>query len=162
MGERIEVDRACPITHPQALLTRCLESGVVPLALRTQSVGSFEIETGAVNGKPVVSGDSFVFGAAPVLPIVPVFVVTGTFAISGLAEGTAKFLPQTAISIGSSSVLRHSEARIADRIAKGELLRGFCIARVERNHSLPFVNVFHQIIDRLRIVARIPKEGTFP
>lgn len=62
-------------------------------ALGSQGVSSLEIETTAVNGKPIVCGDSLVFGAAPVfLPIVPVLVAARTSAGFGLAEGTAEFL----------------------------------------------------------------------
>lgn len=162
MGQGIEVGRTCPITDPQAFLAGCFESGVISLALGAQGVGSLEIGTGTVNGKPVVSGDGFVFGAASVfLSIVPIFVVAGTFTGLGLAKGAAEFLAGAPV-IGRFSVLVHGEARIADRIANGEFLRIFCIARVERNHSIPFVNVFHQMIDRIRIVTFIPKEGTFP
>lgn len=51
-----------------------LEAGIISFAFRSQGIGSLEGEIRLVNGKPVVSGDRLVFGAASVfLSVVPVF-----------------------------------------------------------------------------------------
>ena len=57
VGQRVEVRRACAAAHPQPFLTCGFEAGIVALALCTQGVSPFKIETAAVNGKPVVIGN---------------------------------------------------------------------------------------------------------
>ena len=65
------------------------------------------------------------------------------------------------MSIGSFSILVHSETRVADRIAGSrEFLRVFCIAQIERNYGFSIVNVFHHIIDRFHVIALIAQEST--
>ena len=116
MSQRIEVCRAGAAAHPQPFLTCGFEAGIVALALCTQGVSPFKIETAAVNGKPVVIGNGPVFRAAPAfLPIVPVLVVAGTFAGFGLTERAAVFLPGTII-VGGLAILVHGEPGLADRI----------------------------------------------
>ena len=63
VGQCIEVCRAVSVTHPQAFLTCGFEAGIVALALCTQGVSPFKIETATVNGKPVVIGNGFIFRA---------------------------------------------------------------------------------------------------
>ena len=73
-----------------------LKSRVIAFAFGAQRIGALEMRAFPVNGAPVVIWDRLVFCAASVfLAIVPVFVVAvaGTFAVSGLAKGTAKLLP---------------------------------------------------------------------
>ena len=122
MSQRVEVRRACAAAHPQPFLTCGFEAGIVALALCTQGVSPFKIETAAVNGKPVVIGNGPVFRAAPAfLPIVPVLVVAGTFAGFGLTERAAVFLPGTII-VGGLAILVHGEPGRADRIASRKCL----------------------------------------
>ena len=116
MSQRVEVRRACAAAHPQPFLTCGFEAGIVALALCTQGVSLFKIETAAVNGKSIIVWNGLVFRAAPVfLPIVPVFVVTGANAGLGLAERAAVFLAGTPI-VGGFAVLVHGEPGLADRI----------------------------------------------
>ena len=116
MSQRIEVCRAVSATHPQPFLTCGFEAGIVALALCTQGVSPFKIETAAVNGKSVVIGNGLVFRAAPVfLAVIPVLVVAGAFAGFGLAEGAAEFLPGKPI-VGGLAILVHSQPGRADRI----------------------------------------------
>ena len=116
MSQCVEVRRACAIAHPQPFLTCGFEAGIVTLTLRPQGVSPLEIETAAVNGKPVVIGNGLVFRAAPVfLPVVPILVAAGTCARFGLTEGAAVFLAGTPI-VGGFSVLVHSQPGLADRI----------------------------------------------
>ena len=122
MSQRIEVCRAVSATHPQPFLTCGFEAGIVALALCTQGVSPFKIETAAVNGKSVVIGNGLVFRAAPVfLAVVPVLVVAGTFAGFGLTERAAVFLPGTII-VGGLAILVHGEPGRADRIASRKCL----------------------------------------
>ena len=73
MSQCVEVRRACAIAHPQPFLTCGFEAGIIPLTLRPQGVSPFKVEAAAVNGKPVVIGNGFIFRAAPVfLPVIPV------------------------------------------------------------------------------------------
>ena len=116
MSQCVEVRRACAIAHPQPFLTCGFEAGIVTLTLRPQGVSPLEIETAAVNGKPVVIGNGLVFRAAPVfLPVIPVLVAAGANTGLGLAEGAAVFLPGTPI-VGGFAVLVHGEPGLADRI----------------------------------------------
>ena len=88
MSQCVEVRRACAIAHPQPFLTCGFEAGIVTLTLRPQGVSPLEIETAAVNGKPVVIGNGLVFRAAPVfLPVVPILVA--------LILGMSKTSPKT-------------------------------------------------------------------
>lgn len=122
VGQRVEVRRACAAAHPQPFLTCGFEAGIVALALCTQGVSPFKIETAAVNGKSVVIGNGLVFRAAPVfLAVVPVLVVAGTFAGFGLTERAAVFLPGTII-VGGLAILVHGEPGRADRIASRKCL----------------------------------------
>ena len=108
MSQRIEVRRACAVTHPQPFLTCGFEARIVALTFRPQGVSSFKVETAAVNGKSVVIGNGFIFRAAPVfLAVVPVFVVTRANTGLGLAEGAAVFLPCTIIA-GGLAILVHA------------------------------------------------------
>ena len=116
MSQRIEVRRACAVTHPQPFLTCGFEARIVTLALCTQGVCSLETEAATVNGKSVVIGNGFIFRAAPVfLPIVPILVVTRANTGLGLAERAAEFLPGTPI-VGGLAILVHSQPGRADRI----------------------------------------------
>ena len=142
MSQRVEVRRACAAAHPQPFLTCGFEAGIVALALCTQGVSPFKIETAAVNGKPVVIGNGPVFRAAPVfLPIVPVFVVTRANTGLGLAERAAVFLAGTPI-VGGFSVLVHSQPGRADRIASRKRFRGFRAAWIEGDKRLALIDRF--------------------
>lgn len=93
MSQRIQVGGAGGVTDPKALLPGRLKTRVVALAFGAQRIGALEMRAFPVNGEPIVIWDRLVFCAASVfLAIVPVFVVGGTFAVSGLAKGTAKLL----------------------------------------------------------------------
>ena len=117
MSQRIEVCRAGSIAPPQPFLTCGFEARIVTLALCTQGVSPFEMETAAVNGKSVVIGNGFIFRAAPVfLAVVPVFVVAGANTGLGLAERAAVFLACTPI-VGGFAVLVHSKPCFADRVS---------------------------------------------
>ncbi len=86
--------------------------------VNTPAISTLETRAFPVNGKPVVGGYRLVLCAAPVfLAIVPVFMVAGAGIGFGLAERAAKLLAQTLVAIGCLSILVHSQARIADRIA---------------------------------------------
>ena len=118
MSQRVEVRRACAAAHPQPFLTCGFEAGIVALALCTQGVSPFKVETAAVNGKPVVIGNGLIFRAASVfLPVVPILVVAGTFAGFGLAEGAAVFLAGTPV-VCCFSILVHSQSSITDQVAR--------------------------------------------
>ena len=98
VGQRIEVRRACAVTHPQPFLNCGFEAGIVSFALCTQGVSPFKIETAAANGKPVVIGNGPVFRAAPVfLAVVPILVAARANTSLGLVERTTVFLPGTPI-----------------------------------------------------------------
>ena len=161
MSQRVEVRRACAAAHPQPFLTCGFEAGIVALALCTQGVSPFKVETAAVNGKPVVIGNGLIFRAASVfLPVVPILVVAGTFAGFGLAEGAAVFLAGTPI-VGRFAVLVHGEPGLADRITGRKRFRGFRAAWIERDKSLALIDRFYGIVDAFHIVALVGKEGAF-
>ena len=161
MGQRIEVRRACAVTHPQPFLTCGFEARIVTLALCTQGVCSLETEAAAVNRKSVIVWNGLVFRAAPVLlSVVPVFVVAGANTGLGLAERAAEFLPGTMI-VGSFAILVHGEACLADRIADRKRFRGFCTAWIERDKSLALIDRFYGVVDAFHIVALVGKEGAF-
>ena len=116
MSQCVEVRRACAVAHPQPFLTCGFEAGIVTLTLRPQGVSPLEIETAAVNGKPVVIGNGLVFRAAPILlAVVPILVVAGANTGLGLAERAAVFLAGTPI-VGGFAVLVHGEPGLADWI----------------------------------------------
>lgn len=116
MGQRIEVRRACAVTHPQPFLTCGFEAGIVSFALCPQGVSPFKIETAAVNGKSVIVWNGLVFRAASVLlAVVPILVAARANTSLGLAERTAVFLPGTPI-VGRFAVLVHGKPGRADRI----------------------------------------------
>lgn len=58
------------------------------------------------------------------------------------------------------SVLVHGKARITNRVAGRQLLRGLRIALVQRDNSFSLINILHQIVDRFRIIALVAQEGT--
>ena len=161
MSQCVEIRRACAVAHPQPLLTRGFEAGIVTLTLCTQGASPFKIETAAVNGKPIVIGNGLIFCASPVfLPVVPVFVVTRANTGFGLAERTAVFLAGTPL-VGRLSVLMHSQPDLTDRITGRKRFRGFRTASIEGNKSLALIDRFYRIVDAFRIVALVGKEGTF-
>ena len=109
MGQRIEVCRACAVTHPQPFLSRRLKAGIVTLTLCTQGIDTLKTQAFPVNGKSVVIGNGLAFRAAPVfLAVVPVLVVAGANTSLRLAEGAAVFLAGTPI-IGGLAILVHSQ-----------------------------------------------------
>ena len=161
MSQRIEVCRAGSIAHPQPFLTCGFETGIVTLTLCTQGVSPLEIETAAVNGKPVVIGNGFIFRAAPVfLPVIPVFVVTRANTSLGLAERAAVFLAGTPI-VGGFAILVHSQPGRADRITGRKRFQGFRAAWIEGGKSLALIDRFYGIVDAFHIVALVGKEGAF-
>lgn len=161
MSQRIEVCRAGSIAHPQPFLTCGFEARIVTLALCTQGVSPFEMETAAINGKSVIVWNGLIFRAAPVfLPIVPVFVVAGANTNLRLAEGAAVFLAGTPI-VGGFAVLVHSQPGRADWITDRNRFRGFRAAWIEGNKSLALIDRFHGVVDAFHIVALVGKEGAF-
>ena len=161
VGQRIEVCRAVSIAHPQLFLTCGFEARIVTLALCTQGVSPFKIETAAVNGKPVVIGNGLVFRAAPVLlAVVPILVAARANTSLRLAERTAVFLPGTPI-VGRFAVLVHGEPGLADRITGRKRFQGFRAAWIEGNKSLALIDCFYGIVDAFHIVALVGKEGAF-
>ena len=122
MSQCVEVRRADAVAHPRPFLTCGFEAGIVTLTLRPQGIRPLEIETAAVNGKPVVIGNGLIFRTAPVfLAVVPVFVAAGANAGFGLAEGAAEFLPGTII-VGGLAILVHSQSGLTDRITSRKCL----------------------------------------
>ena len=161
MGQRIEVRRACAVTHPQPFLTCGFEAGIIPLTLRPQGVSPFKIETTAVNGKPVVIGNGLVFRAAPVLlAVVPILVATRANTGFGLAKRTAVFLAGTPI-VGRFAILVHSQPSCADRIAGRKRFQNLRAAWIEGDKRLALIDRFHGIVDAFHIVALVGKEGAF-
>lgn len=161
MSQRIEVCRAGSIAHPQPFLTCGFEARIVTLALCTQGVSPFEMETAAVNGKSVIVWNGLIFRAAPVfLPIVPVFVVAGANTSLRLAEGAAVFLAGTPI-VGGLAVLVHSQPGRADWITDRNRFRGFRAAWIEGDKCLALVDCFYRIVDAFRVIALVGKEGAF-
>ena len=161
MSQRIEVCRAGSIAHPQPFLTCGFEARIVTLALCTQGVSPFEMETAAINGKSVIVWNGLIFRAAPFfLPIVPVFVVAGANTNLRLAEGAAVFLAGTPI-VGGFAVLVHSQPGRADWITDRNRFRGFRAAWIEGNKSLALIDRFHGVVDAFHIVALVGKEGAF-
>ena len=161
MSQRIEVCRAVSATHPQPFLTCGFETGIVTLALCPQGVSPLEIETAAVNGKPVVIGNGFIFRAAPVfLPVIPVFVVTRANTSLGLAERGAVFLAGTPI-VGGFAILVHSQPGRADWITDRNRFRGFRAAWIEGDKSIALIDHFYGIVYAFHIVALVCKESAF-
>ena len=136
MSQRVEVRRACAAAHPQPFLTCGFEAGIVALALCTQGVSPFKIETAAVNGKPVVIGNGPVFRAAPVfLPIVPVFVAAGANTSLRLAERTAVFLAGTPI-VGGLAILVQVSPASQTGLPAGSGHTSNCIANALRERRI--------------------------
>ena len=142
MSQRVEVRRACAAAHPQPFLTCGFEAGIVALALCTQGVSPFKVETAAVNGKPVVIGNGLVFCAAPVfLAVIPVFVVTRANTGLGLAERAAVLLAGTPI-VGGFAIFVHSQSGLADWITDRNRFRGFRAAWIEGDKCLALIDRF--------------------
>ena len=162
MSHRIEIGCAFPVADPKTFLTRGFETGVIPFALGSQSVDTLKTQAVAVNGKPIIVGNGLVFGTTPVfLAVVPVFVIAGTLARFGLAEGTAEFLAQAAVTIGCFAILVHGKAGVADQIADGQLRRVLGIPLVERDDRIPFVEFLHSVVNVLFIISLVTDEGAF-
>ena len=161
MSQRVEVRRACAAAHPQPFLTCGFEAGIVALALCTQGVSLFKIETAAVNGKSIIVWNGLVFRAAPVfLPIVPVFVAAGANTSLRLAERTAVFLPGTPI-VGRLAVLVHGKPSLADRITGRKSFQGFRAAWIEGDKRLALIDRFYGIVDAFHVIALVGKKGAF-
>ena len=159
MSQRIEVCRAGSIAHPQPFLTCGFEAGIVTLTLRPQGIRPLEIETAAVNGKPVVIGNGLIFRTAPVfLAVVPVFVVTRANTGLGLAEWAAEFLPGTII-VGGFAIFVHSQSSITDQVTCRKSF-ALGIAFFEGDKSFPIIDRFHGVVDAFRVVALIREKGT--
>ena len=77
-----------------------------------------------------------------------------------MAERAAKLLAQTAMTIGSFTVLVHGKARIAEGMAGRELLRMFRVALVQRDDGITLADIFYQVADSIHIAALITQEGT--
>ena len=138
MGQRIEVRRACTVTHPQPFLTCGFEAGIVSFTLCPQGVSPFKVETAAVNGKPVVIGNGLIFRAAPVLlAVVPILVAARANTGFGLAEGTAEFLANPSSAISGLAILVHSQPGRADRITGRKRFQGFRAAWIEGVKASP-------------------------
>ena len=117
------------------------------------------METAAVNGKPVVCGNSLVLGTASVLlAVVPVFVVTRANTGFGLAEGAAVFLAGTSI-VGVLAALVHGKTSLADRIASRERV-AFSLVLFERDKGFTGIDRFYGIVDAFRVITLIRKEET--
>ena len=160
MSQRIEVCRAGSIAHPQPFLTCGFEARIVTLTLCTQGVCSLETEAATVNGKSVVIGNGFIFGAAPVfLAVVPVFVVAGANTGFGLTEWAAEFLPGTII-VGGFAIFVHSQSSITDQVTCRKSF-ALGIAFFEGDKSFPIIDRFHGVVDAFRVVALVGKEGAF-
>ena len=143
MSQRVEVRRACAAAHPQPFLTCGFEAGIVALALCTQGVSPFKIETAAVNGKPVVIGKGLIFRAAPVfLAVVPILVAARANTSLRLAERAAVFLAGTPI-VGRLAVLVHGKPSLADRITGRKRFRDFLTAWIEGDKRLALIDRFY-------------------
>lgn len=78
VSQGIQVGDAAGVTNPKAFLAGSLKARIVAFTFGTQGISTLKLRTSPVNGKTIVRGDRFVFGATPVLPaVVPIFVVTG-------------------------------------------------------------------------------------
>lgn len=64
MGNGVQIRSADPVTDPKPFLPGTFETGIVPLTLRSQRIGSLELQTASVNRESVVRRDRFIFGAA--------------------------------------------------------------------------------------------------
>lgn len=69
----------------------------------------------------------------------------------GLAEGAAEFLAG-ASAIRCFSVFVHGQARVANRVAGRQLLRGLRITLVQRDNGFSLINILHQIVDCFHII----------
>lgn len=100
MGDRVEIGGASAIADPEVFLARSLETGIISFALSTKGIGAFEGEAIPVDGKAVRGWNGFILGAAPVfLAVVPVLVIAGALRDLGLTEWTAKFLPESTVTV---------------------------------------------------------------
>ena len=76
MRNRIKILRRIEAMHPQTLLPRLLEAGIVTLGFGAERINFLERNAFAVDGKPVVIGKCDVFGAAAaLLAVVPILVI---------------------------------------------------------------------------------------
>ena len=140
MSQCVEISSTAAISNPEPFLTRCLKAGVITLTLCTQGIDTLKMQAFPVNGKSVVCWNGLILGTALVfLPIVPVLVVAGANTGFGLAEGAAVFLAGTPI-VGRLSVLAHSEACLANRIASRKRFRGFRAAWIEGDKRFPIID----------------------
>ena len=89
------------------------------------------------------------------------YMAAGTAASFRLAERTTKLLAGAPI-VRGFPILVHSKARITNGIASWKFLRVFRVVLIERDNGLTVVNVLHQMVDILHIVALITQEGTLP
>lgn len=155
MGNCVEIFGAVAVVDPQAFLPGAFESGIIPFALRAESIDALKAQTITVNGEAVVVGDGFVPGTASVfLTVVPVFMLTGTLACFGLAERAAIFLTSSAV-IRGFAVLVHGKPGLTDWVSGWELFPIPGIAFVQWNDRIAVVYVFHSVVDVPGVVALV-------
>jgi hypothetical protein len=161
MGDGVEIGGTGAVADPETFLAGSLETGIVSLTLGTKSIGAFEGKTIPVNGEAVRGRDGFILGTAPVfLAVVPVLMIAGTLRGFGLTEGTAEFLPESAVTIRGFPILAHSKTGLANGIAGREFLGILGIAGIEGNDSFSVIEVFYGVVNHPGVVALVTKEGT--
>lgn len=161
MGDGVEIGGTGTVADPETFLAGSLETGIVSLTLGAKSIGAFEGKTIPVNGEAVRGRNGFVLGTAPVfLAVVPVLMIAGTLRGFGLTEGTAEFLPESAVTIRGFPILAHSKTGLANGIAGRELLGILCVSGIEGNDSFSVIEVFYGVVNRPGVVALVTKEGT--
>ena len=84
--------------------------------------------------------------------------IEGTNRDFGLLEGTAIFLPCSAVIVGFT-VLVHGKPRFAKGMTEKKLFRVFGISFVERNSAIAVIHGFNGIVNLFNIISLIRHEG---
>ncbi len=85
--------------------------------------------------------------------------IAGTNRGFGLLEGTAVFLPCSAVIVGFT-VLVHGKPRFAKGMTGRKLFRVFGISFVERNSAIAVIHGFNGVVNFFNIISLIRNEGT--
>jgi hypothetical protein len=161
VGKRVQIGSTFPAPYPETFLPIGFKTGIITLTFRPQCIEPLEVQTAAVNGKPVIRGNGLVFGTAPVpFAVLPILVAARAFLSFRLPKRAAVFLAGTAI-VRGFTILVHGKSRFADGIAHGEILSALCAALFERDDGFSAIDVPHCIVDAPCVIPLVGKKRTF-
>ena len=137
------------------------KTGIVTLALGSQSINRLKRYRVPIDGKSVVIRKSCVLGAAGVFSFVKVLMVARTIVnMAGTLEGATKLLPGATV-FPTDSIPVHGQPSFTNWVANRQLFGAFGISLIQRNEALAGISVFDCIVDILGVIRFVRKETAF-